>query len=119
MVGFGVLLLLLVFCGLNALAVLSDLEGSNKTILQDFLQEQQQLDKVRSAIYLSGTYLRDYLLEPLPERAEQSRQALAAERVQVTSALAASDLLSGSPAKHQMYLGARPAAPAGIPILAR
>jgi signal transduction histidine kinase len=103
LVGFGVLLLLLVLCGLNALAVLSDLEGSNKTILQDFLQEQQKLDKVRSAIYLSGTYLRDYLLEPLPERAEQSRQALAAERVQVTSVLAASDLLSGSPAKNEMY----------------
>jgi signal transduction histidine kinase len=96
LVGFGVLLVLLVLCGLNALAVLSRLETSNESILQNFLEEQKRLDQVRSAIYLSGTYLRDYLLEPDPEKAEQSRAALETARAQVSSTLAHPGLLSGS-----------------------
>ena len=96
LVGFGVLLVLLVLCGLNALAVLSRLETSNENILQNFLEEQKRLDQVRSAIYLSGTYLRDYLLEPDPEKAEQSRAALESARAQVSSTLAHPGLLSRS-----------------------
>jgi signal transduction histidine kinase len=106
-VGFGVLLILLVLCGLNALAVLSELQASNQTILRDFLREQQSLDKIRSAIYLSGTYLRDYLLEPDPQKAEQSRAALETERAQAASMLTNPDLLSESPAtgatRREMY----------------
>ena len=66
LVGFGVLLVLLVLCGLNALAVVRSLQTNNESILRNFLEEQKRLDQVRSAIYLSGTYLRDYLLEPDP-----------------------------------------------------
>jgi signal transduction histidine kinase len=96
LVGFGVLLLLLVLCGLNALAVLSGFETSNESVLQNFLEEQKRLDQVRSAIYLSGTYLRDYLLEPDSQKAEQSRAALESARAQVSSMLAQPGLLSGS-----------------------
>jgi signal transduction histidine kinase len=103
LMGFGVLLALLVLCGLNALEIISQLQTSNETILRDFLQEQQRLDKVRSAIYLSGTYLRDYLLEPDPEKAEQSRMALATERAQAASILSGPRLLSGTPARNEMY----------------
>lgn len=103
LVGFGVLLVLLVLCGLNALAVLSRLETSNESILQNFLEEQKRLDQVRSAIYLSGTYLRDYLLEPDPEKAEQSRVALETARAQVSSTLAHPGLLSGSQGNHDLH----------------
>ncbi|HLI86791.1 MAG TPA: sensor histidine kinase [Bryobacteraceae bacterium] len=103
LIGFGVLLGLLVLCGLNAFEIISQLQTNNETILRDFLQEQQRLDKVRSAIYLSGTYLRDYLLEPDPEKAGQSRAALANERAQAVSILSRPGLLSGTPAKNQMY----------------
>jgi signal transduction histidine kinase len=103
LMGFGVLLGLLVLCGLNAFAIISQLQSSNETILRDFLQEQQRLDKIRSAIYLSGTYLRDYLLEPDPEKAEQSRTALASERAQAAAILANPGLLSGTAAKNEMY----------------
>src|SRR6516165_1104116 len=96
LVGFGVLLILLVLCGLSAVAVLSRLQTSNENILQNFLEEQKRLDQVRSAIYLSGTYLRDYLLEPDPEKAEQSRAALESARAEVSSTLAHPGLLSGS-----------------------
>jgi signal transduction histidine kinase len=99
-VGFGVLLILLILCGLNALAILSELQTRNQTILRNFLDEQQRLDKIRSAIYLSGTYLRDYLLEPDPAKAEQSRMALETERAQAASILASPGLLSASAAKN-------------------
>lgn len=103
LLGFGVLLILLVLCGLNALNVLSGLQTSNETILRDFLEEQQRLDKVRSAIYLSGTYLRDYLLEPDPEKAEQSRAALESAHAQASSILTYPGLLSGSRGSDDLY----------------
>src|SRR5215469_17007381 len=101
LMGFGVLLILLILCGLNALAILSELQTRNETILRNFLQGQQQLDKIRSAIYLSGTYLRDYLLEPDPAKAEQSRMALETERAQAASMLA--DLGSLSAGKNESF----------------
>ena len=103
LVGFGVLLVLLVLCGLNALAVLSSLQTNNEGILRNFLEEQKRLDQVRSAIYLSGTYLRDYLLEPDPAKAEQSRGALESARAQVSATLAHPGLLSGSRGNEDLH----------------
>lgn len=105
--GFGVLLILLVLCGLNALRVLSELQANNETILRNFLQQQQRLDKIRSAVYLSGTYLRDYLLEPDPEKAEQSRSDLATARTQIVSMLADPQALSGFAGGQDMVLALR------------
>lgn len=103
LLGFGVLLALLVLSGLNAVHVLSQLEANNETILRDFLNEQQRLDKVRSGIYLSGTYVRDYLLEPDPVKAEQSRLALENERMQVESMLGGVRTPSAPAANDDMY----------------
>ena len=83
--GFGVLLTLLVLSGLNAVRVISQLQSSNENILDEFLGRETLLDGLRSAIYLSGTYVRDYLLEPDPIKAEQSRRALADTRGQIQS----------------------------------
>jgi len=83
--GFGVLLTLLVLCGINAVSVISQLQSNNENILQEFLGRETRLDELRSAIYLSGTYVRDYLLEPDPARAEQSRLALVEARRQIQS----------------------------------
>src|ERR1700685_4138985 len=76
-IGFGVLLTLLVLSGIDAVNVISQLQTSNESILQEFLGRQMKLDELRSAIYLSGTYVRDYLLEPDPAKAEQSGMELA------------------------------------------
>ena len=103
MLGFGVLLILLILCGLNALNVLSELQTNDQSILRDFLQQQQRLDQIRSAIYLSGTYLRDYLLEPQPEKAERNRAALQSARAQVASMLANPQALSGMAGNDNMY----------------
>ncbi len=83
--GFGLLLSLLVLSGLNAIRVISRLESSNEDILKEFLDREARLNQLRSAIYLSGTYVRDYLLEPDPGKAEQSRQALADTRQEIAS----------------------------------
>ncbi len=83
--GFGVLLTLLVMSGVYAVTGISQLQSSNEDILQEFLKRETRLDELRSAIYLSGTYVRDYLLEPDPAKAEQSRLALADTRGQIQS----------------------------------
>ena len=83
--GFGVLLTLLVMSGVYAVTGISQLQSSNEDILQEFLRRETRLDELRSAIYLSGTYVRDYLLEPDPAKAEQSRLALADTRGQIQS----------------------------------
>jgi len=101
-IGFGVLLTLLVLSGIDAVHVISQLQSSNESILQDFLGRQIKLDELRSAIYLSGTYVRDYLLEPDPAKAEQSRMELADTRRQIQSMVS----LTGSgpgPSGQEMY----------------
>ncbi|HKE26311.1 MAG TPA: sensor histidine kinase [Bryobacteraceae bacterium] len=87
--GFGFVLTLVVLSGLNAVRILSELRSSNEDILQEFLRRQTRLDGLRSAIYLSGTYVRDYLLEPDRLKAEESRLALADTRRQIQSAVSA------------------------------
>lgn len=90
LLGFGVLLTLLVLSGVNAVLVVSRLQSSNEAILSEYLGRQTQLDELRSAIYLSGTYVRDYLLEPDPMRAEQSRAGLLEAHRKIGSLLPAS-----------------------------
>lgn len=81
--GFGLLLTLLVCSGLITVREIPRLQKSNESILDEFLSRENRLDQLRSAIYLSGTYVRDYLLEPDPALAEQSRQALTDARRQI------------------------------------
>jgi signal transduction histidine kinase len=95
-VGFGVLLLLLLLSGVNAVHILSELQNNNESTLRAFLARERQLEEIRSAVYLSGTYIRDYLLEPNSGKAEQSRLALAGEEGQIKSLLSANGPLSAS-----------------------
>jgi hypothetical protein len=62
--------------------------------VKDFLGRAQKLEEIRSAVYLSGTYVRDYLLEPDPVRAEQSRLALLHSRQQIQLMLSGDYALS-------------------------
>jgi signal transduction histidine kinase len=100
--GFGVLLTLLVLSGINAIGVISRLRSSNENILGEFLGRETKLDELRSAIYLSGTYVRDYLLEPDPASAEQSRLALADTRRQIQSMVSLT-AFEPDPAGRAMY----------------
>ncbi len=89
LVGFGGLLLLLAFTGLNALSVLRKIETRNESIRQDYVYRDRIVQQLRSDIYLSGTYVRDLLLEPDPTLADVHRQELETARVRIQSMIAA------------------------------
>jgi len=95
-IGFGVLLILLMLSGLSALHALAKLQNANETTLKLYLAKNQQLDDIRAAVYLSGTYIRDYLLEPDRTKAEQSRRALIDANSRIESLLADNGQLSGA-----------------------
>ena len=76
LLGFGGLLLLVAFTGLNALSVVRRIEVRTLTIRKDYFSRDHILEQLRSDIYLSGTYVRDLLLEQDPARAEMHRREL-------------------------------------------
>jgi signal transduction histidine kinase len=100
--GFGGLLILLILSGLSALRALAKVQSANQTSLRQFLAKNQQLDEIRAAVYLSGTYLRDYLLEPDRAKAEQSRRLLIDANARIQSLLADTGALSGA-GDHEMF----------------
>jgi signal transduction histidine kinase len=89
LVGFGGLLLLLAFTGLNALSVLGRIQARSESIRRDYLHRNRILEQLRSDVYLSGTYVRDLLLEQDPNRADLHRQELQDVRTRIRANIAA------------------------------
>lgn len=69
--GFGGLLALMALAGFGAVHVLRQIQASNNEIRRDFLARNASLVEMRSDLYLSGTYLRDYVLDPDPQEASR------------------------------------------------
>jgi signal transduction histidine kinase len=88
MVGFGGLLALMGFSGIDALRALAHIQSSNDRIGAEYLRRTQVLERIRSDLYVSGTYVRDYLLEPESGKAEGHRYSLLESRRDMDSALA-------------------------------
>ncbi len=86
-VGFGSLLLIMALAGVDALRVLRDFRINDDRIRREFLFQNRVLNEIKSEVYLSGTYVRDYLLEPETERAETYRASLEQLRGQMDQAL--------------------------------
>ncbi len=86
-VGFGGLLVIIALAGLDTLRVLRQIRANEDQIRQEFLFRNHVLNNIRSDLYLSGTYVRDYLLEPDFERAESYRATLQKVRTEMDSAL--------------------------------
>jgi signal transduction histidine kinase len=86
-VGFGSLLLIMAVTGVDALQVLHNFRVNDDRIRRQFLFQNRVLNEIRSEVYLSGTYIRDYLLEPDTDRAETYRTSLAQLRKQMDAAL--------------------------------
>lgn len=76
--GFGGLLILIVTTGAEAVVVLGRLHESGARMRQRFQQRTKILEEIRSQVYLSGTYIRDYLLAPEPNGASAQRARLQA-----------------------------------------
>src|ERR1039457_6699633 len=87
MAGFGGLLLLMAFAGFDGIQALQQIQTSNDTIREDFLLRTRVLERIRADVYVSGTYVRDYLLEPESGKAEGHRYSLLESRNDMDAAL--------------------------------
>jgi signal transduction histidine kinase len=67
--GFGGLLVCIVGAAVGTLTALERVTGEETRIRKAFLERLSALDTIRSEIYLSGTYVRDFLLSPDPSGA--------------------------------------------------
>ncbi|MGP0072168.1 MAG: ATP-binding protein [Bryobacteraceae bacterium] len=86
-VGFGGLLSIMALAGIDALRVLGQFRRSDEQIRHRYLAENHALNDIRSDVYVSGTYVRDYLLEPEPQRADAYRGNLEQVRKHMEAAL--------------------------------
>ena len=86
-IGFGGLLTLLSFVAISALSVVSRVEVENDRIRNDYLQRARVLEQLRSDIYLSGTYVRDFLLENENQQAESYRNDFSRARRRIEQAI--------------------------------
>ena len=85
--GFGGLLICLVAAAASTLVSLRRVQGSETTARKAFLSRLSSLDQIRAHIYLSGTYVRDFLLSPDAVTAKEEASHLASLRSETRSAL--------------------------------
>ena len=85
--GFGGLLILMAFAGADGIQALQQIQTSNDRIRDKFMLRTQVLERIRSDLYLSGTDVRDYLLEPQAGKAEGHRYTLLETRRDMDAAL--------------------------------
>ena len=87
LLGFGGLLLLMAFGGFDAIRALTQIREGSDQIHAEFLRRDRTLEKIRADLYVSGTYVRDYLLDPEPTSAELHRKNLERLRVDMARTL--------------------------------
>jgi signal transduction histidine kinase len=87
LIGFGGLLSIMALAGIDAQRVLQQFRHRDEQIRRRYLSQNQVLNDIRSDVYVSGTYVRDYLLDPDPERAEGYRTSLGDVRKHMEAAL--------------------------------
>jgi len=73
--------------GIDTLRVLQQFRRSDDQIRRRYLAENHVLNDIRSDVYVSGTYVRDYLLEPETQRADAYRTSLEEVRKHMQAAL--------------------------------
>jgi signal transduction histidine kinase len=86
--GFGGLLLLLSVLGLSAISFLYQIEIRHERIRQDYVERERILEKLRSGIYISGTYVRDFLLDTSETLAAHHKAQFLETRKQVENGVA-------------------------------
>jgi signal transduction histidine kinase len=83
--GFGGLLLLMIVVGVSALSFMYQIQVRQEKIRQDYVERDLNLEKIRSDIYISGTYVRDYLLDTGDENAATHKAAFLEARGRIES----------------------------------
>ncbi|MDE3198041.1 MAG: sensor histidine kinase [Acidobacteriota bacterium] len=72
--GFGGLLLLLTIFGASAISSMYQIEVREAAIRNEYLDRTRSMESLRSNIYLSGTQIREYLLDPTDLFADTRRR---------------------------------------------
>ena len=85
--GFGGLLICIVAAAVGTLGALARVRGAEASSRKAFLERLSSLDQIRAQIYLSGTYVRDFLLSPDADAARAQAAHLATLRQETHSAL--------------------------------
>src|SRR5260370_37344816 len=88
--GFGGLLICIVAGAVGTLVAFERVRNSEAQSRKAFLERLSALDQIRVQIYLSGSYVRDFLLSPDPETARAQAAHLATLKHETHNALAAS-----------------------------
>jgi signal transduction histidine kinase len=87
--GFGGLLICIIGAAAETLTTLDRVRTDESRIRKSFLQRLSALDLIRSQIYLSGTYVRDFLLSPDPSGAAAQTARLASLKGETWTAIQA------------------------------
>src|SRR5690348_15819879 len=85
--GFGGLLVCILGAVTGRIVALDNVRKDETRIRRAFLGRITDLDQIRSHIYLSGTYVRDFLLSPDPSGAAAETSRLTALQNQSRTAL--------------------------------
>jgi signal transduction histidine kinase len=88
LVGLGGLLALMALGGIYSARSLREIRLRNEAIRHSYLARNRSLNQIRSDLFVSGTYVRDYLLDPDQESAAGNRKNLAAVRSELDNLLA-------------------------------
>lgn len=107
LVGFGGLLALMLTAGLYLEYKLGSAQSRNDRIRAHFVERNLLLNRIRADVYLSGTYVRDYLLDPDSESAGRNLASLESTRRKIHDNLEAyHSLLARSEVKPMSVLTA-------------
>jgi signal transduction histidine kinase len=85
--GFGGLLAIVALAGFDDMRTLGHISHTSNQIRQQFLVTNYILNRIQSRLYISATYVRDYLLEADPAAAETQRAELEHVRREMDSAV--------------------------------
>ena len=85
--GFGGLLICIVAAAVGTLVTLQRVRNTEAHSRKAFLERLSALDQIRAQIYLSGTYVRDFLLSPDPDTAKAQAAHLATLKHETHNAL--------------------------------
>jgi signal transduction histidine kinase len=75
--------------GLYSVFELASIQARNDEIRANFLKRNSLLNQIRADLYLSGTYVRDYLLDLDPQRTIRNRDSLESSRLKIRNNLTA------------------------------
>ena len=81
--GFGGLLLLMAVVGVSALSFMYQIQKRQESIRQDYVERDLTLEKIRSDVYISGTYVRDFLFDTSDENAATHKAAFFETRARI------------------------------------